>query len=359
MIDHFQFARGGVAKASSSQKSGSLGQAIAQVVTGQGTGTGFNGTINGKKGFAVGNTYGKGRKPGSAVSAASTRHRVARNVVAKHAKAGTLNSKAGHAAIREAAHASNEVHVAKQAQVAAKSADAKADRAVKSGRAELLTAKPSPMAARVADSVAKLAVSKTDRAHQHLANLHERLKAGTVAGTDIHAHVDLIAKGATKPELFEAAKKAGVDTKGLKTKTALVEHLKANAATHMKPGAAKHEAIKATSTSTAHTMPLKDFAAKAVAAAHASPTGGFGDSKTFISHAHEHLQKTDPAFQGMSLDAFKGRLLEANQANHVDLGRADLPHAMNPLDVEQSTLPHGKVDYHFIRHPAKKEGTHA
>ena len=101
-------------------------------------------------------------------------------------------------------------------------------------------------------------------------------------------------------------------------------------------------------------LPLKDFAGRAVAAAHASPTGGFGTEKTFISHAKAQLAN-DPHIAKMSDSEFKARLLEAHKAGYLELGRADLVGSMSPHDVTASSTKHMNVDYHFIRHPEKTE----
>lgn len=248
------FAKGGVAvkaaKSSGATKSPSLGQAVVSAVTGQGQG--FNGTQNGKKGFAPGNTYGSRRK-GSVVTAASGKHRSARAVVSKHIKAGTVLSAEGRTAIKTAAAASRELQSARAAQGFAKSADAKATRAVASGRAEPLpkageprpTPKPEPVAtpkptnaAAVKQGAKEASDVKTARATTHLGDLHAGAKAGALKPTDIHAHVDRIAKGTTKDELFAAAKNAGIEHSQT-TKKGLVEHLKEHTHGLSKPVTAK------------------------------------------------------------------------------------------------------------------------
>lgn len=338
----------GFAKGGGKAKGGGgiVGAVLDALAGASGSGGCGTGTVGGKKGFQKGNhCSAKGKSgAGSPALKAAGAHRSARSVVNKHIKAGTLNTKAGRAAVKSAAHHARIVRDAKAAIKAQKSAAGKADRAVASGRATPLSSKPSPMEARVAESVKATASMKAERATGHLNNLHERARAGTVKGDDIHKHVDIIAKGTTKDELFAAAKAAGVEHKAT-TKKALVEHLKAHATGRMKPGGDKHEAIKESS--------LKDFAGKVTSGAHASPTGGFGSEKTFISHAKAHLDRDHPDIRAMSDDAFKARLLDAHKAGHLELGRGDLTPSMHPGDVAASSTPHMGVEYHFIRHPEK------
>ena len=93
---------------------------------------------------------------------------------------------------------------------------------------------------------------------------------------------------------------------------------------------------------------LSDFASRVVAAARRSPGGWFGDAKVFISHVRRGL-RDDPAFQGVDDDAFKARLVEAHLARLLELGRADLVAAMDPVDVRESATPYRNAVYHFVR----------
>jgi len=93
---------------------------------------------------------------------------------------------------------------------------------------------------------------------------------------------------------------------------------------------------------------LSAFAARVLEAAKSSPTGHFGANKVFISHVWR-LLRDDPAVSTMSLDEFKKRLAEANQARLLDLSRADLVEAMDPEDVRLSEVSHLGASFHFIR----------
>ena len=51
----------------------------------------------------------------------------------------------------------------------------------------------------------------------------------------------------------------------------------------------------------------------------------------------------------MSREEFDQRLIEANRAMVLTLGRADLVGAMDPTDVQDSEIRHGQATFHFIR----------
>jgi hypothetical protein len=93
---------------------------------------------------------------------------------------------------------------------------------------------------------------------------------------------------------------------------------------------------------------LQWFAERVKVAARGCHTGRFGDNKVFVAYVWRSLQ-SDPAFQGMDLPAFKNRLAEANNARHLDLGRADLVQAMDPDDVRQSEIRYLNTTFHFVR----------
>jgi hypothetical protein len=93
---------------------------------------------------------------------------------------------------------------------------------------------------------------------------------------------------------------------------------------------------------------LEDFARSVTRAARESPSGWFGDAKVFISHVRRALLD-DPAFRGVDDATFKERLVEAHRARLLELGRADLVEAMDPLDVRESATPYLNAVYHFVR----------
>ncbi|HUY89507.1 MAG TPA: hypothetical protein VMV10_12300 [Pirellulales bacterium] len=74
----------------------------------------------------------------------------------------------------------------------------------------------------------------------------------------------------------------------------------------------------------------------------------FGDNKAFISHVWRQL-RGEAAFDGLALEAFKQRLVEANREGLVRLSRADLVEAMDPADVEESATAYENATFHFIR----------
>jgi hypothetical protein len=78
------------------------------------------------------------------------------------------------------------------------------------------------------------------------------------------------------------------------------------------------------------------------------PRGRFGDNKVFIDAAHRAFARTSEG-EGITLEAFKSRLVELNTARKIDLSRADLVEAMNPESVRQSETRHMGASFHFIR----------
>jgi hypothetical protein len=254
-----------------SAKGGGIGQAISAVVGGlTGSGGCGNGTVSGKKGFQAGNKCAGGRDKNSPVNRASVAHRAARAVVSKHSKAGTIGTKEGRAAVKASASAHRQLQAARQAQASARSGDRKAATAVKSGRASALPAKGTPAPAPAPAPTPKPTIEKavkasakesadvlTARAATHLNDLHAGAAAGALKPTEIHAHVERIGRGATKDQLFAAAKSAGIEHSAT-TKKALVAHLKDHA--H-----ARNEAAIAAKTATAP-KPTQAPAAKTVPA---------------------------------------------------------------------------------------------
>jgi hypothetical protein len=401
-----EFAKGGGGvkmKAGAKGAQPGIVGAVVNAITGNGMGGGFNGTVSGKRGFQAGNKYGAlhGGKGTTAVQSASRKHRSAKTLASKalgrHASAQASSGKSiplppsARQAIRDSAVAARELQAAKATAAQARSVAGKTDRAVASGRAVELTpqakaahvaseaAKPpaktmSPaMATRVAASVKDATHVQAQRAKQHLDDLHAGASEGKHTADQIHARVHEIAKGASKDALFAAAKEHGHDLKGIKTKTALVEHLKAHAVKSIKPVVEKPDPTKPAKTTdlsptekvgvqermharSASSLPLDKFADRVTKAAHATPTGGFGDEKTMISHVKAHLDKTDPAFRAMSDADFKAKLLEAHKGGHLELGRADMVGSMNHHDVKASATHRDSDTYHFIRHePAAKQ----
>ena len=89
--------------------------------------------------------------------------------------------------------------------------------------------------------------------------------------------------------------------------------------------------------------PLRAFAEQVVRAARSVTTGRFGDDRVFISHVWR-------ALQGLGLDeqAFKRRLVEANQRRLLSLSRADMVELMDPAELSASEVRHLGATFHFI-----------
>ena len=83
------------------------------------------------------------------------------------------------------------------------------------------------------------------------------------------------------------------------------------------------------------------------AVARTARDGVFGERKVFISAVWHQLRR-DPAWAGLTLDDFKGRLLTAHRAGELVLARADLVAAMSPELVAASETVSDGASFHFI-----------
>ena len=93
---------------------------------------------------------------------------------------------------------------------------------------------------------------------------------------------------------------------------------------------------------------IKHFAGQVIEAARRCPPDGrFGENKVFISHIWR--QMNHPAGEPLDLSRFKQRLLEANRDGLLQLSRADLVEAMDPVDVRESSTVYDNATFHFVR----------
>jgi hypothetical protein len=92
-------------------------------------------------------------------------------------------------------------------------------------------------------------------------------------------------------------------------------------------------------------LPL--FAVRALEAGKSTKTGRFGDDRVFISHVWRQFEH-DPASIGMTLEAFKQRLLEANRQRYLSLVCADMAPKLNQKDVRESEIRYGTARFHFL-----------
>lgn len=76
--------------------------------------------------------------------------------------------------------------------------------------------------------------------------------------------------------------------------------------------------------------------------------GMFGSDRVFIRHLWERMG------DGISLEDFKARLLEANRSRLLSLARADLVEAMRQEDVRPSEIANGPARFHFVAIPFKQ-----
>ncbi|HWB09728.1 MAG TPA: hypothetical protein VG826_10900 [Pirellulales bacterium] len=98
----------------------------------------------------------------------------------------------------------------------------------------------------------------------------------------------------------------------------------------------------------ASTDDLGTFASQVIdAARRCQAAARFGDNKVFISHVWR--QMNGPLGAAPELGTFKQRLLEANRDGLLQLSRADLVEAMNPVDVQESSTVYDNATFHFVR----------
>lgn len=81
-----------------------------------------------------------------------------------------------------------------------------------------------------------------------------------------------------------------------------------------------------------------------LAAGRVGDDGVFGDRKVLIGDIYEQM----PNKGSMSLDDFKARLVEENNAGNLRLNRADLPEALDPGKIAKSSTPYQHTEFHFL-----------
>lgn len=91
---------------------------------------------------------------------------------------------------------------------------------------------------------------------------------------------------------------------------------------------------------------LVPFAERVMEAARSSPTGRWHDGQVFISHVWAQYQEQND--DGMRLEDFQRRLVEAHQARLLRLSRADLVEAMPRNDVNASEVGYLSTRFHFV-----------
>lgn len=88
---------------------------------------------------------------------------------------------------------------------------------------------------------------------------------------------------------------------------------------------------------------LSAFAERVLQVARGSTAGRFGDDRVFISHVWRAMQAP-----GLDEQAFKRRLIEANQKRLLSLSRADMVELMDPSELSASETRHLGATFHFI-----------
>lgn len=89
------------------------------------------------------------------------------------------------------------------------------------------------------------------------------------------------------------------------------------------------------------------FAGDVRRAAGATTDGWFGDRKVFVSAVWNQLRK-GPRWAELALPEFKARLVAAHRAGELELARADLVAAMDPVLVAASEIAADGASFHFL-----------
>lgn len=93
--------------------------------------------------------------------------------------------------------------------------------------------------------------------------------------------------------------------------------------------------------------PLADFARAVQAAAVDPGVTRFHDDRAFIGSVWEHMRGHSPVGD-MSLAEFKNQLIAAHRARLLEITRADLVGAMDPVEVERSEARYQNASFHFV-----------
>jgi len=91
---------------------------------------------------------------------------------------------------------------------------------------------------------------------------------------------------------------------------------------------------------------LKQFAESVIEAARHTREGWVGN-KVFISRVWKEIQN-EGKFAGMTIDAFKSQLVQANHQRLLSLSRADLAPLLDQQDVLASEIRHMDATFHFL-----------
>lgn len=181
---------------------------------------------------------------------------------------------------------------------------------------------------------------------------------------DLIAQLDALAssRSCSRPEAIRLAVNAGLAAlrqspaeelsaepkkRGRKPRAELATLAAASAKAQSKRRAVGAKGASAEATPAAE-FDLVTFAAQVIEAAQRTETGRFGDDRVFISHVWRQFeQEHKPA--GMDLEAFKRRLVEANQGRFLSLAQAAGARKREGKDVEESETSHGADTFHLVR----------
>jgi hypothetical protein len=150
------------------------------------------------------------------------------------------------------------------------------------------------------------------------------------------------ARPLTGDELARQLAKLALDTTGNDLFTGALRQWIARAAPVRTDGPSADDAVAA------RDCGLPNFAETISRTARNSQTGRFGDNKVFISQIWRAFQARDD-FDGLSLQEFKERLVEAHRRRLLELSRADLVERMDPREVAESETKYLDATFHFVR----------
>ncbi len=183
----------------------------------------------------------------------------------------------------------------------------------------------------MASSTERVAKYRERRARQRHKQIAIYLPTKLLASIDKDAKRRQLSRSDVIRERLEASTKAGVTSNVARSATT-----RKKAAKRSQPR--EHSAA----------FDLQAFAQAVLASASAPAVERFGENKAFISSIWQRMRRKATC-KGMTMNAFKQRLVEANSKGLLRLSRADLVSAMDPELVAESETRYLNAMFHFVR----------